>query len=334
MRTIEIGAQFGIEHLRCIQREVPDPGPGEVLVQIKAASLNYRDLLVVNGARKVSLPLVPVSDGAGEVIAIGNGVTRCAVGDRVMPTFIQGWTSGPHPDIENLPTLGGPLDGVLVDFGVWHESGLVKIPPALSDIEAACMPCAALSAWNALFVSGSLRPGETVLIQGTGGVSLFGLQFAKAAGAQVIITSSSDEKLERARLLGADYCINYKRTVEWGKAAREFAPAGVDYVIDIGGAATFEQSLVAIRNAGQISLVGFVSGTATSFDVSQIGMKSAQIKGIRVGNRDSLEAMLRAVAHHSIKPVVDKVFAFGDAPAGLRYLSQGVHFGKVCISYS
>lgn len=334
MRTIQIGAQFGIENLQHVQRDMPEPGPGEVLVQIHAASLNYRDLLVVNGTRQVCLPLVPVSDGAGKVIAVGSGVSRCAVGDRVMPTFIQGWLSGTHPAIENLPTLGGPLDGVLVDFGVWHESGLVTIPPSLTDSEAACLPCAALSAWNALFVSGSLRPGETVLIQGTGGVSLFGLQFAKAAGAQVIITSSSDEKLERARLLGADYCINYRSTPEWGKAAREFTAAGVDYVIDIGGAATFEQSLLAIRNAGQISLVGFVSGTATSFDVSQIGMKSAQIKGIRVGNRDSLEAMLKVVTQHAIKPVIDKVFAFEDAPAGLHYLSQGLHFGKVCISYS
>jgi NADPH:quinone reductase-like Zn-dependent oxidoreductase len=331
MRAIQITEQFGIDKLKLVQRDQPGPGPGQVLVRIKAASLNYRDLLVVNGARKVPLPLVPVSDGAGEVVAVGAGVTRVSIGDRVMPTFIQGWVSGPHPRIDNLPTLGGPLDGVLVDFGVWNASGLVKIPASLSDVEAASLPCAALSAWNALFVSGSLRPGETVLVQGTGGVSLFALQFAKAAGAKVIVTSSSDDKLERARQMGADHCINYKDTPDWGKAAREYTASGVDYVVEIGGAGTFEQSLIALRNAGQISMVGFVSGAATSFDISQIGMKSAQIKGIRVGNRDSFEAMLSAVSQHAIKPVIDKVFEFRDAPAGLHYLSEGRHFGKVCI---
>jgi NADPH:quinone reductase-like Zn-dependent oxidoreductase len=334
MRVIEIRERFGIEHLAPGERDLPEPGPGEVLVRLKAASLNYRDLLVVNGTRKIPLPLIPVSDGAGEVVAVGDNVTRFSAGDRVMPMFIQGWISGPHPDIENLPTLGGPLDGVLADFGVWHESGLVRIPAFLSDAEAACLPCAALSAWNALFVSGSLRPGETVLLQGTGGVSLFALQFAKAAGAKVIITSSSDEKLDRARLLGADHCINYLRTPEWGTAARELTGVGVDYVVEIGGAQTLAQSLVAIRNAGQISLVGFVSGTATGLDVSQVGMKSAVIRGIRVGNRVSMEAMLRAVSQHAIKPVIDSQFEFHDAPAALRYLSEGRHFGKVCISHT
>ena len=333
MKVIEIGEQFGIGNLRSTRRAKPQPGLGQVLVRLRAAALNYRDLLVVNGARQVPLPLIPVSDGAGEVVAIGAGVSRFEVGARVMPMFVQGWVSGPHPAQDQLPTLGGPLDGVLAEYAVWHESGLVGVPDGLSDQEAACLPCAALSAWNALFVAGALRPGQTVLLQGTGGVSLFALQFAKAAGARVIITSSSDAKLERALALGADHGINYRATPDWGSAARAYAPEGVDYVVEIGGTDTIGQSLLALRNGGQISLVGFVSGTKPQVDVSLVGMKSIRIKGIRVGNRDSMDAMLQAVVQHGIRPVIDRTFPFDQAGQALEYLSQGAHFGKVCIAF-
>lgn len=333
MKVIEITGGFGLDKLKIAERDKPEPTGEQVLVQIKAAALNYRDLLVIKGSRKVPLPLIPLSDAAGVVVAVGDKVSRFQVGDRVAPTFVQGWISGPHPLIADLPTLGGPLSGVLAEFASWDQAGLVKIPDGLSFEEAACLPCAALSAWNALFVSGNLRPGETVLLQGTGGVSLFALQFAKAAGAKVILTSSTDEKLERARALGADMLMNYRTTPNWGETAYKMAGHGVDYVVEIGGADTLEQSLLAIRNAGQISLVGFVSGVGASVNASLIGMKSAAIKGIRVGNRDSLESMIRAVAHHSIKPVIDRTFGFDDAALALTYLEQGKHFGKVCIGF-
>jgi NADPH:quinone reductase-like Zn-dependent oxidoreductase len=268
MKAIRMNDRFGIEHLKLEELARPVPKPGEVLVRLLAASLNYRDLHVIGGVRALKLPLIPLSDGAGRVVEAGEGVQGLAVGDRVMPTFVQGWLAGRHPDIDPLPTLGGPLDGVMVEYGVWPEAGLVRVPDYLTDVEAACLPCAAVSAWNALFGAEGLEPGQTVLVQGTGGVSLFALQFAKAAGARVIVTSSSDAKLERAAALGADDFINYTKTSGWGRAAREIVARGADVVVDIGGAATFEESLAALRNGGRISMVGFVSGTRTPFDAS------------------------------------------------------------------
>lgn len=332
MKALALVDRFGLDSLRWIERPRPVPGRGEVMLRITAASLNYRDRDIVAGRRKLPLPLVPVSDACGVVAELGPDVLGFAIGDRAMPCFAQGWIDGALPPLEVLPTLGGPLDGVLVDYGVWPASGLVHVPDRLSDVEASTLPCAAVSAWNALFVSASVRPGDTVLVQGTGGVSLFALQFAKLAGARVIVTSSSDAKLDRAKALGADHGINYQRCREWGRVAHELTPSGVDCVVEVGGHGTLEQSLIAVRNGGHISFVGFLSGTAAAFDLGELSRKAIRLTGIRVGNRTSFEAMCRALAGSPLRPVVDSVFAFDDAIEALRHFEQGAHFGKICIT--
>ncbi|MBI3711297.1 MAG: NAD(P)-dependent alcohol dehydrogenase [Proteobacteria bacterium] len=333
MKALAIVDKFGLENLQWIERDRPEPGPNEVLVRMKAASLNHRDLEVIGGQRKLALPLIPASDAAGVVVAVGRGVESLAVGDRVMPIFVQGWLAGPQPPGDALATLGGPLDGVLVEFGSWPELGLVRVPDGLSDVEAATLPCAGVSAWNALFVCASLRPGDTVLIQGTGGVSLFALQFAKLAGARVIVTSSSDQKLDRARAMGADHGINYRHEPEWGRAARAIAGTGVDCVVEVGGSGSLEQSLIAVKNGGHVSYVGALSGTKPTFDLGELSRKSVQLRGVRVGNRESFETMCRAISLHALKPVIDAVFDFGDAIGALQRLQSGGHFGKICVSF-
>jgi NADPH:quinone reductase-like Zn-dependent oxidoreductase len=330
-RALTLVGGFGIDRLRWTERSLPAPGPREAVVRMSAVSLNYRDLQIIEGRRPQRLPLVPLSDGAGVVVAVGEEVTALAVGDRVMPAFAQGWITGPQPAADVLQTLGGPLDGVAATLGVWRESGLVKVPECLADIEAATLPCAAVSAWNALFEAAALRPGETVLVQGTGGVSVFALQFAKMAGARAIVISSSDEKLARARRLGADDTINYLAVPDWGRVAREISGAGVDLVVEVAGEKTFAQSLAALRNGGAISYVGFLSGTAPTFDLGEISRKSIRVHGIRVGNRDSFERMCSAVSLHRMTPVVDSEFAIHDITVALERLRSGRHFGKICL---
>ena len=331
MQAYQIGSRFGIDQLELSDRETPTPGPGEVLLRMKAASLNFRDLWIVEGERDVPLPLIPLSDGVGEVVEVGAHVSDVKAGDRVAPIFAQNWIAGAHPQVDQLLTLGGPLDGVLTQYGVWPAANVVKLPAYLSHEEAACLPCAAVSAWNALFVSAQIKPGDTVLIQGTGGVSLFGLKFAKLAGAEVVLLSSSDEKLDRAKALGADHLINYRSTPQWGKEVRRTLGRGVDCVLEIGGAGTLEQSLEAVRNGGQISFVGVVAGKTKDLYIEPVGYKSVRLQGIRVGNRQSFESMLRAMALHRVHPIIDKVFRFDEAADALRYLKQGGHFGKICI---
>ncbi|MCO5092924.1 NAD(P)-dependent alcohol dehydrogenase [Bosea sp. (in: a-proteobacteria)] len=331
VRTLSLVDGFGFDNLRWIDREPADPGPGEVRVRITALALNYRDLQVVEGVRRIPLPLVPLSDACGVVMALGAGVTGFSVGDRVMPAFIKGWHHGPLPLLDSLPTLGGPLDGVAREEAVFPQDELVAVPPHLSDAEAAALPCAGVSAWNALFVATALKPGDHVLVQGTGGVSLFALQFAKLAGARVTLISSSDGKLERARALGADLGINYRAEPDWGAAI--LARAGpVDCVVEVGGTQTLGQSLVCLRNGGHVSFVGFLSGTTPSFDLGELSRKGIGLRGIRVGNRDSFEAMGRAVAQHRLKPVIDGVRPFDEVPQALRTFKQGGHFGKVCLT--
>ena len=331
MKALAIQDRFGAENLRWVERAAPRPGPGMALVRIRAVSLNFRDLQIVDGVRAVPLPLIPFSDGAGEVVELGAGVTRVRVGDRVMPTFAQGWISGPAPLIDPLPTLGGPLDGVCVEFAAFHEDFLVHTPAHLSDVEAATFPCAAVSAWNALFGSASVRPGDVVLLEGTGGVSLFALLFAKAAGARIIITSGSDDKLARARALGADETINYRTRPDWGALAHQMAGRGVDCVVEIGGEATMAQALAALRNGGRLSYVGFVSGATPRFDLAEISRKSITVAGVRVGHRDSFEDMLRAIAHLKLRPVIDAEFSATEAGAALARLRSGKHMGKICL---
>jgi NADPH:quinone reductase-like Zn-dependent oxidoreductase len=333
MKAYEIRDGFGLDHLHLADRPDPTPGPGEVLVRVRAVSLNFRDLLVTRGVYnpRMPLPRIPCSDAAGQVEAVGPGVSRVKVGDRVNGTFMQRWTAGALSDEAARSDLGGSLEGVLAEYAVFREEGVVPVPEHLTDEEAATLPCAALTAWHALLAEGSLRPGETVLTQGTGGVSLFALQFAKLAGARVLITSSSDEKLQRARDLGADEGINYKSTPAWGDRARELTgKRGVDHVVEVGGAGTLPQSLRAVRTGGHISLIGVLSG-AGQVDPVPILMKNVRVQGIFVGSREMFEAMNRAVAQHRLHPVVDRVFPFAEAREALVHMEQGRHFGKIVV---
>lgn len=337
MKVFQLQDNWSIDHLQLVERPIPEPGPGQVLLRMKAASLNYRDLVVLQrgyGALTGTLPLIPVSDGVGEVVAIGAEVSRVAVGDRVCPMFMQNWIGG-GPSADRLTaTLGGPLNGAMAEYMVVSEQGVAKAPPHLSDEEAATLPCAALTAWSALVTEGGVKVGDRVLVQGTGGVSIFALQFAKLLGAHVTITSSSDEKLQHARELGADACINYQTTPDWGKAAKDLLGGdGVDHIIEVGGAQTLPQSLRAIRPGGTISMIGVLSGPTMDVRLGLIVTRQVRLQGITVGNRDSFEAMTRAIAQHGLHPVIDRVFAFDELRPALDYLASRNHFGKICIRH-
>jgi len=336
MRVLEIQQKFGLEQLRPARRPDPSPGPGQVLLRMRAACINYRDLLTVRGHYnpRQPLPLIPCSDGVGEVVALGRGVDRVQVGDRVAPIFAQRWISG-EPTRERLgSTLGGPIDGTLAEWMVLDQQGLVHLPAHLSDEAAATLPCAAVTAWNALFTLGSLQAGETVLVQGTGGVSIFALQFATLAGARVIVTSSSDAKLARARALGAWETINYVEIEDWDQQVRRLTGGrGVDQVIEVGGAGTLARSLGAVRFGGRISLIGVLSGSSSEFNVIPVLMQQIRLQGVLVGSRTSFEAMNRAIDAQRLEPVVDRVFEFEQAREALEYLASGRHLGKVCLRF-
>jgi len=334
MRAVVVSGGFGLENLRVEERPDPEPGPQEVVLEMSAVSLNYRDLLMVRGAYnpRQPLPLIPASDGVGTVVAAGSGVTRVAVGDRVCPIFATGWLAG-EPTREKLKTtLGGPLDGTLTELMKVSADSVVKVPSFLSDEEAACLPCAGVTAWSALVTHGGLTAGDTLLTLGTGGVSIFGLQLATALGARVIITSSSDEKLERARELGADALVNYRRNADWGKAARDLTGGrGVDHVLEVGGASTFGHSLKAVRPGGTISIIGNLGGGATEINLLSVLMQNIRLQGVIVGHREAFEALVRAVAQNELRPIVDRVFGFDEVGQALEHLAAGNHFGKVCI---
>src|SRR5881396_1658998 len=315
MKVYEL-RQFGLENLVVVERETPRPAGHQVVVKLRAASLNYRDLLFARGLYnpKASLPAVPLSDGAGEVVTVGPGVTRWKVGDRVCPILLQGWLAGERSAEQNRTALGGgDLAGVLREYGVFHENGLVGIPAHLSFTEAATLPCAAVTAWNALVDKGKLKAGDTVLTLGTGGVSVFALQFAKMHGARVIITSRSDEKLARARALGADETINYQETPAWDKAVLRLTNGlGVDHVIEVGGAGTLAKSVNAARIDGFVSLIGVLASGA-GLDPVRVLMKGLRLQGIFVGSRQIFEDMNRAITVNRLQPVIDKIFAFAQA---------------------
>jgi NADPH:quinone reductase-like Zn-dependent oxidoreductase len=337
VRAFEIQEQWDLDHLRLATRPDPRPGPGQVLLRMKAASLNFRDSFVVvrgYGAFTGTLPLVPVSDGVGEVVEIGTGVTRVKVGDRVCPTFNQAWVGG-EPDLERLSqTLGGPIDGTMVDLMCLPEMGVVKVPAYLSDEEAATLPCAAVTAWNAVVTFDRLGPGSRVLVQGTGGVALFALQFAKLLGAHVTVISSSDAKLERARQLGADAGVNYTTTPEWYKPARAISGGqGFDHIVELGGEKTLPQSLQCIRPGGTLSMIGVLSGGALSAPLGRIVTRQVRLQGITVGSRDSFEVMVRALDQHKVRPVVDRVFPFEQFKDALAHMKSSAHFGKICIRH-
>ncbi len=335
MKAFTIQEKFGLDSLKPTTLPDPTPGSGEVVVRVRAASLNYRDLMMVTGLYnpKQPLPLIPLSNGAGEVAAVGEGVTRVKVGDRVAGIFTQAYLDGAYdPNYWRTSTLGGPLPGMLAEYALLSEEGVVPIPEHLSFEEAATLPCAAVTAWNGLFVAGNLKAGETVLVQGTGGVSLFALQFARMAGAEVIATSSSDAKLARALELGASHSVNYKTTPEWGNAVRELTgKVGVDHVIEVGGAGTLPQSFQAVRDGGHIAVIGVLAAGAPDINPTWVLRKALRLTGILVGSRKMFQDMNRAIALNGLRPIIDRVFEFDQAPEALAHLQSGSHFGKVVI---
>ena len=335
MKVYEV-KEFGIENLALVNREEPQPGANEVLVKFHAASLNYRDLMFVNGVYnpKAKLPAVPFSDGAGEVAAVGSDVTRWKAGDRVCPIFTQGWIEGEPSLQKNRATLGaGAMDGVLREYGAFDENGLVRIPEHLSFEEAATLPCAAVTAWDAVVDSGRLKAGQTVLALGTGGVSIFALQLAKMHGARVFITSSSDEKLERAKELGADETINYKSAPDWDKEVLSRTnKIGVDHVIEVGGTGTLSKSLNSVRVGGHVALIG-VLASGGDFNPLSVLMKGVRLHGIFVGSRQMFEDMNSAIEANKLKPVIDKTFVFEEVREALKYMESGSHFGKIVIRF-
>jgi len=337
MRALQAAAPWGVDNLKIADLPEPTPGPGQVLVRMKAVSLNFRDLLMINGmygrgSTDTKDVITPFSDGCGIVEAVGPGVTGVAVGDRVASLFFQNWTSG-RPTLEKLSSaLGFPIPGAGRELAVFSQEGVSKVPGFLADQQVATLPCAALTAWRGLFEDARLEPGDTVVLQGTGGVSIFGLQFAKAAGYRTIITSSSDEKLERARALGADHLINYRTTPEWGRAVREIAPDGADFIMEVGGGGTIQQSLRAVRIGGHIAVIGVVAGAGDINPAVLIG-NSARLQGVSVGSREMFEAMCRAIELHRISPVVDKVFPWNEAKAAFAAMAGGEHFGKIVLEF-
>lgn len=324
-----------LEDIKLEERPRPKPGPGEILVRMGAASINYRDHMIYTGqyfGQQVAEDTVALSDGAGEVVDAGPEVTRFSKGDRIVGAFFQDWIDGPPPPGRARALGQSGVDGVLAEYVLFNQRDAVPAPANLSLEEASCLPCAAVTAWNSLVTQGRIRPGQTVLCLGTGGVSIFALQFAKAAGARVIITSSSDAKLEQAQALGADDVINYTKTPEWGQAVLDVTGgAGVDHVIEIGGVGSLARSIQAVGTGGKVNIIGFLAGPEGETAPFGLMGKWARIQGIMVGNRAMLEEMNSAIEINEIKPVVDRAFSFGEAGEALAYEHAGKHFGKVVI---
>jgi len=324
----------GLDDLHRAERPEPIPGDYDALVRIRAASLNYRDHAIVTGSYRYNLDhdTIPCSDGAGEVVSVGPRVTRFKPGDRVVTTFFQTWIDGPPP--KNRSALGAPMDGTLAEYMSLHEDGWVAMPSTLSFEEAATLTCAGATAWNALMVAGRpIKPGDTVLTLGTGGVSMFALQFAKAAGARVIVTSSSDQKIEKARSLGASDGVNYKTHPDWEKEVQRLTDGrGVDCVVETGGIATMAKSFVCVGWSGKVTLIGVLAGREGHADPHDLMFKSASLHGIGVGSRASLESLIRAIDVNRIKPVIDKVFPFSDAIDAFRYQATQAYVGKIVIT--
>lgn len=335
VRTWRIEGGFGLDRLTLRPDPTPEPGPGQVRMGVRALSLNYRDLLMVQGQydARMPLPRVPLSDAVGVVDAVGPGVTRFRAGDRICPIFAPTWLDGEPPADVLQRALGHRADGVAAEAVLVHEADAVLAPSHLTDEEAATLPCAAVTAWHAL-LGGTrpLRPGESVLIQGTGGVSLFALQLARLAGARVLATSSDDAKLERAVSLGAEGGVNYRTTPGWGKAIRALTGGrGVDHVVEVGGAGTLTESLTAVRPGGRIAVIGVLAGRQAPVDVTSILMRGVTLQGVFVGSRAHFEALGRAVEASALRPVVDRVFDFDALPDALAHVAAGRHFGKVVL---
>ena len=328
---------LGLDHLQRMEADTPVAGPGEVLIEMAAASLNYRDLVVMRGqhGKAVQPPLIPLSDGVGTVRSLGEGVTGLDIGDRVAPLFFQHWDGGEPPDNLETGRLGGPLDGVLASHCVFPANGVIRVPDHLSDAEAATLPCAGVTAWSALSEPWPIRPGETVLVQGSGGVALMALQLARAAGARVLMTTSSADKAERLSALGADTVIDRNATPNWARAVREATGGrGCDRVLELGGAATLNDSVKATTTAGVVLIIGNVTGSSAELFLPLVLTRRLGLHAVSVGSRQSFAGLNRALELHRITPVVDRVFAFEDAPDAFRAMEAGGHFGNLCIACS
>ncbi|WP_352000010.1 NAD(P)-dependent alcohol dehydrogenase [Sphingobium sp. SJ10-10] len=337
MRSLMVSPPWGLDNIDLVEAPTPEPGPGEVRVRMKAVSLNFRDLLIANGrhvrgALSVQ-PIIPFGDGCGIVDAVGDDVTRVALGDRVIPTIIPRWLAGPATPERIGAAVGMNLPGLGREYAVISQEALVKAPEFLTDAEAACLACAGLTAWNALFDGPNLLPGDVALLQGTGGVSMFALQFAKAAGFETIVTSSSDEKLERARAYGADHLINYRNDANWSAAARSLTGGrGPDFILDMGAPGTFEESLRAVRMNGFISVVGML-GAGSELNPATLLASAARVKAVAVGSRETFEAMCRAISYHRIRPVISEVLPWTEARRALESLESRLYFGKIVLEF-
>jgi NADPH:quinone reductase-like Zn-dependent oxidoreductase len=337
MRVYQVEDDWSVDNLKLADRPEPNAGPGQVRIKMLASALNYRDLLVPQrgyGSRMKPLPLIMLSDGVGCVDQVGEGVDSLRLGERVCPLFFQSWLSG-EPDNARLGmSLGCEMDGTMAQYMVLPANGVALVPAHLDHNEVATLPTAGVTAWRAIVTEGRVKPGDTVLIQGTGGVSLFALQFAKMLGARVICTSSSDEKLLRARTLGADETINYLSTPEWGKTARTIADGiGVDHVVEVGGQRTLPQSLRAVRPGGTISMIGVLAGSQLDISLGLIVTRHIRLQGITVGSGDDFRTMVRAISQQGMRPVVDRVYGFEQLHQALQHLASGKHFGKICIAH-
>jgi NADPH:quinone reductase-like Zn-dependent oxidoreductase len=337
MKVMEMRDAWGVEHIRSGTRPERAPGPGEVLIEMAAASVNYRDLVMTRrgyGSHSGALPLIPLSDGAGRVAAIGPGVHRVAPGDLVCPAFAQRWIGGALKEEHRGGMLGGPLDGVMQEMMVLPQEGVVKAPRGWSAAEAATLPCAALTAWSAI-VGNGVKAGDAVVTQGTGGVSLFAALFAKMQGAFVALTSSSDEKLARAKGFGADLGINYRTHPAWSREARKaLGGRGADLVVELGGAETLDQSLRAIRTSGTLAMIGVLSGAAAALNLGRVVTQNVRLQGVTLGSRDQFEEMVRAIDLHGVKPPIDdKRYAFDEVADAIRAIGSGQHFGKIVIEF-
>jgi len=334
MKTIALSGGFGLEHLKFEERPVPACGPTQILVRVRAVSLNARDSMMVRGEYnpRQPLPLVPCSDAAGEVVARGHAVTRFSEGDRVCPIFAGLWQSGPLDKTIQRSALGGPLDGTLREYIALEETAAVRAPARLSDVEAACLPCAGVTAYRALIELGQLKPGQTVVCIGTGGVSLFAARIARAVGARVILLSRSADKLARAAALGFELGVNTSEKPDWWKAVRLATDGeGAHHILELGGANTFEQSVRAVRMGGTVSVIGVLSGPKTELDLRPILMQDIRVQGVFVGSRDTFEHFAQLAAESELHPDIDRVFSFAEARAAFEHLAGGKQFGKVVI---
>lgn len=335
MKAYRIQSGDNIDGLRLEDMPARALAAGEVRIRVHAVALNYRDLMVARGNYLVSLdePVIPCSDGAGDILEVGPGVTRWQVGDRVVASFFPNWMDGASTPDKIRHALGGDIDGMLAEEVILHQDALVKIPPTLGYIDASTMPCAGVTAWNAIFVQSRAKPGDSVLLLGTGGVSVLGLQFAKAAGLRAMITSSSDDKLERARFLGAHDTINYRTTPAWHEEVQRLTHGvGANVVLEVGGQGTINSSVAAASMGGTVAIIGGVSGFGGELNPASLLAGAKRLVGIFVGSRQMLEDVMRFAEVADLKPVVDRVFPFDQAQDAYRYMESGEHFGKIVIA--